>query len=81
MKINCALFHRHEKNVFLRSLVIIHPIDVYFTKFSSVISITLNNDKDSMTATSKVTKEDKSSLKGENGLQNSMLTLIISGVG
>lgn len=59
MKINCALFHRHEKNVFLRSLVIIHPIDVPFTKFSSVISITLNNDKDSMTTTSKVTKEDK----------------------
>ena len=81
MKINCALFHRHEKNVFLRSLVIIHPIDVPFTKFSSVISITLNNDKDSMTTTSKVTKEDKSSLKGENRLQNSMLTLIISGVG
>lgn len=59
MKINCALFHRHEKNVFLRSLVIIHPIDVPFTKFSSVISITLNNDKDSMTTTSKVTEEDK----------------------
>ena len=41
-------------------LVIIHPIDVHFQKSSLVISITLNDNRDSKTTKSKVNKEDKS---------------------
>ena len=51
------------KKTFSSSLVIIHPTDVHFKKSSQVISITLNDDKDSIQTKSKVNKEDKSSLR------------------
>ena len=54
-------------------LVIVHPIDVHFKKSSPVISITLNDDKDSITTKSTVNKEDKSNLQDENELRNGML--------
>ena len=64
--------HRCKKNL-SPILVIIHPIDVYFKKSSPVISITLNDDKDSITTKPKVNKEDKSNLQDENESQNGML--------
>ena len=50
------------KKTFSSILVIIHPIDVHFKKSSPVISVTLNDDKDSITTKSKVNKEDESNL-------------------
>ena len=44
-------------------LVTIHPIDVHFKKSSPVISITLDDGKDSITTKSKVNKEDESNLQ------------------
>ena len=61
------------KKTFSSILFIIHPIDVHFKKPFQVISITLNDDKDSITTKSKVNKEDKSSLQDENELRNGML--------
>ena len=61
------------KKTFSSILVIIHPIDVHFKNSSPVISITLNDGKDSITTKSKVNKEDKSSLQDKNELRNGML--------
>ena len=61
------------KTTFSSILVIVHPIDVHFKKSSPVISITLNDDKDSITTKSTVNKEDKSNLQDENELRNGML--------
>ena len=58
------------KNNFSSTLVIIYPIDVHFEKSSPVISVTLNDDKDSITTKSKVNKEGKSNLQDENELRN-----------
>ena len=61
------------KKTFSSILVIIHPIDVHFRKSSPLISITLNDNKGSITTKSEVNKEDTSNLQDENDLQNGML--------
>ena len=61
------------KKTFSSILVIVRPIDVHFKKSFPIILITLNDDKDSITTKSKVSKEDKSSLQYENELRNGML--------
>ena len=62
------------KKTFSSILVIIHPIDVHFKKSSPVISITLNDAKDSITTKSKVNKEDESNLQDENELNYNFFT-------
>ena len=61
------------KKTFSSILVIIHPIDVHFKKSSPVISITLNDEKDSIIIKLKVNKEGDSNLQDKNELPNGML--------
>ena len=61
------------KKIFSSILVIFHPIGVHFKKLSPVISITLNDGKESVTTKSKVNKEDEYNVQEGNELRNGML--------
>ena len=61
------------KKNFSSILVIIHSIDVDFTKIFPGNFNNFNDDKDSITTKSKVNKENKSNLQDQNELRNGIL--------